>query len=68
MSSRQDNGSGTRISLHFPESREQVWGTHESDMLRWQVGDLVFVRNGHWLVVGRHEEPDSLVFTFARGA
>ena len=68
MSSRQENGSSTRISLNFPESREQVWGTHESEMLTWQVGDVVFLRNDRWRVVGRQEEADllSLHFAFAQ--
>ena len=67
LSSRQDDGSGTRISLRFPEGREDVWGTEESEMLTWQLGEVVFVRNCHWLVVGREEEPDFVAFTFAHG-
>jgi hypothetical protein len=65
MTPTEDNGCGTRITLHFPGNREHVWGSGSSGMLQWQIGDVIQVRGSHWLVVGRDEEHGSLIFSFA---
>jgi hypothetical protein len=59
----QDNGSASRVTLQFPERRELVWGSEESVMASWQIGDVVVLRHATWRVVGRAEESGSLTLT-----
>ena len=56
--------SSFRVTVVSPEGRELMWLSHDSVVTRWEVGQVVAFRHGHWRVLARQaDEADSLIVT-----
>jgi hypothetical protein len=53
----------SRITIHYPESREMLWVTADSPVYGWEVGQAVVHRNDTWVVLERTDRADSLTLT-----